>query len=275
MPVVLIMILFLIAWIVFYVKFQRIRCGNMVCITGGIKTGKTQLAVFLSRQLLCRQRVKVWLYNVIGRWFVLVFKHKKVPKKPRPLLYSNIPLKCDYVPITKELLTRKKTWVQGSVAYIGEASLVADSMCYKDAALNEDLLLFNKLFAHITHGGYCVYDTQSISDNHFAVKRCLNSYFYIHHQVKIPFFCIVYMKEERYSEDNHVMNEQEGNADEGYKVKVVPKSVWKLYDRYCYSTFTDSLPKVDKSVNGAKLKDLKARDIVSFKDYKTLGGDKK
>lgn len=265
------LVLVVVLLCLFYFKFQRIRCGNMVLITGGLKTGKSMLSVFLVRQLVRKQRIKVWIYNHVFRWFL----GKKFVKKERPLVYSNIPLGMDYVPLTKELLTRQTRFVYGSVVYVCECSLVADSMSYKDVDFNEMLLLFNKLFAHETKGGYLVYDTQSISDNHYAVKRCLNSYFYIHHMVKVPFFCVMYLREERYTEDRQTVNTIAETADEGYKIILVPKKVWKLYDRYCYSYFTDSLECISKQEKKRKRNNMKAKDIVSFKDYKTLKGGRK
>ena len=68
-----------------------------------------------------------------------------MPLQPEPLLYSNIPLSCPYVPLTKELLLRKKRFVYGSTVLISEASLVADSQLIKDKVINERLLKFFKL----------------------------------------------------------------------------------------------------------------------------------
>lgn len=269
MILLFLLVALLVLYLVFWCKFQKIRCGNMVCITGGIKTGKSMLSVFLVRQLWRFQRLKAHICNFFGR----IFKGKKYKKREMPVIYSNVPLRLPYVPLTRELLTRQVRFIYGSVVYVCEASLVADSMTYKDNELNELLLLFNKLFAHETHGGYIVYDTQSICDNHYAVKRCLNSYFYIHHTIRIPFFCVLFMREERYSEDNHVQNVTSENADSGYKVKIIPKRVWKLYDRYCYSSFTDYLIRQDGVIDGKKADSMKAINVVSFKRYNYLTGE--
>ena len=94
-----------------------------------------------------------------------------------------------YVKITEDLLLRKVRPRFGSVIFIDEASLVADSQLIKDMELNETLLLFNKLIGHETKGGCVIYDTQCISDVHFSIKRSLSEYFYIHHLTKwTPFF---------------------------------------------------------------------------------------
>lgn len=268
------MIAILIIFLVVYVKyFKKIRCGNMVLFSGGIKTGKTTLSVRQCLQLIFWQRVKVLIiYNYFLRFLKQAFSKKYLPKKERPLLYSNIPLKVKYVPVTKALLLRQEKPVEKSVCYMSEASLIADSMTYKDPLLNEELLLFNKLWGHASKGGYLIYDTQSVSDNHFAIKRCLNSYFYIHHCIKVPFFVIMFIREERYSEDS--INTYGEDIEKSMMVHIVPKSVWRKFDCYCYSALTDDKPSM-KQENQRIAEDLKAREIVSFKDYKTLKGDKK
>ena len=43
---------------------------------------------------------------------------------------------------------------------------------------------------------------------------------------------------------------------------IVPKSTWKKFDCYCYSSLTDDLPVENKVVEAS---DLKARKILSFK----------
>lgn len=268
--VIAIGILLLVLWVKY---FKAIRCGNMILFSGGIKTGKTTLSVRQATQLHFWQKVKVCIiYNHWLRYMKQCFSKKYIEKKAKPLLYSNIPLKCKYVPVTKALLLREEKPVEKSVCYLSEASLIADSMTYKDPLLNEQLLLFNKLWGHASKGGYLIYDTQSVSDNHFAVKRCLNSYFYIHHCIKIPFFIVMWLREERYSEDS--INTYGEDIEESMKIHIVPKSVWKKFDCYCYSALTDDKPSMSEK-DQKIAKDLKAKDIVSFKDYKTLKGDKR
>lgn len=270
--------------LIVYIKyFKYIRCGNMICITGGLKTGKSWLGVAQSIQLLNSQRFKVCIvYNVIYRkgfylLYALKTKGKIKQKKEKPMLYSNIPLNVEYIPITKDLLQRMERPIYNSVCYICECSLVADSMTYKDALLNEELLLFNKLWAHSSKGGYLIYDTQCISDNHYAVKRCLNSYFYIHHTIKIPLlpWGIMFLREERFSEDGNIQNNYEEDVEKTLMIHFVSKKYWKVYDRYCYSVLTDGKPKSNNIKAKNKKRNLKANEIVSFKTYLTIQGDKK
>ena len=246
----------------------------MVLITGGIKTGKTTLSVHMVYRKWRSQVLKTHIQNFFGKLFKKMRLKRFKAWKPKdiPVIYSNIPLSIPYVPMTTDLLERKERFIYGSVVYLCEASLVADSMSYKDDYLNEQLLLFNKLFAHETKGGYLFYDTQSISDNHYAIRRCLSTYFYIHHTKKIPFFCLMWVRELKFNEDGSQVNVYDEDVEETLKLIIVPKKRWKLFDCYCYSVLTDSLP-----VNGTKTKapTLKASNIISFKKFQNLFGGKK
>ena len=223
------------------------------------------LSVYLAYRTLKKARLKVRIHNALVKLL-----HLRKPLKDRPLLYSNIPLLIPYVPLTEELLKRQARFVYGSVIYVCESSLVADSMAYKDDFVNEQLLLFNKLIAHETKGGYLFYDTQSIGDNHFAIRRCLSTYFYIHHSIKwVPFFVIAYVREMKFSDDNSAVNTFETDIEDTLQRVIIPKKVWKMYDCYCYSSLTDDLPVVAAEVVS---KSLKARNVISFKKFKNLYG---
>lgn len=279
---IIIGVLVLVIFILWKMKIPR--CGNMILITGGIKTGKTMLSVHMANRIVKKNRRKVFLYNYLVRPIRNVLFKLNEPKRPRPEIYSNIPLAVNYIPMTTELLDRRKNFIPMSVCYLCETSIVADSMSFKDADLNERLLFFSKLFAHQTKGGTLILDTQALSDNHYSFRRNVSTFFWIHHQVKIPFFCLVYLREMMYSEDGNVSNNFEEDVEESLKLCIVPKSVWKLYDRYCYSCFTDDLPVIKnvQRMNKGRIgrrPDLKARSIVTFKKFKHIkintGGDDK
>lgn len=242
------------------VKVPKVSCVSLV--TGGVKSGKSTFSVFLA---------KITYDRIHLSWKIRSFFQKLLhkPISEEPLLYSNIPLAFPYVPITLELLQRKVRPRYGSVAYVNEASLVADQMLYKDDELNERLTLFNKLFGHETCGGYLIYDTQAVNDVHFSVKRSLSNYFYIHHlEKRIPFFMVAKVREERYAEDGSVVNSYNDDVEESLKTVLIPKSIWKKFDAYCFSVLTDNLPVSDNVVTDTV--DLKARDIVSFRKFKTI-----
>lgn len=248
-------------------KFKTPKLSCLTLVSGGVKTGKSTLAVHfaLSEHKKRVRRVKV-------RNFFARLLHKT--EEPLPLLYSNIPLNCDYVSLTDDLLLRKKRFVYGSTIYVCESSLVADSQLVRDMDINERLLLFNKLIGHSTKGGNIIYDTQCISDCHYSIKRCLSEYYYIHHLVKcFPFFLIAYVREDRYSDDGSTLNINDRDTEESLKKILIPKKTWKFFDCYCYSTLTDDLP-VENTVKKGKGKSLKATNIVSFRKFISINKDK-
>lgn len=246
----------------------------MVLVTGGVKTGKSTMSVWLAVRQYWRQLRKYYILNYVVypafHWIPIgIFKRMK--KREKPLFYSNIPVAVkNFVPLTLDLIERRQRFRYGSVIYVCESSLVADSQSIKDALVNEEMLLLNKLIAHETKGGYIFYDTQSIFDNHYAVKRCLSSYFYIHHMRKIPFFCLAWVRELKFSEDNSAVNTFETDVEDTLQLVIIPKKVWKLFDCYCYSVLTDHLLVVDQTVRVEQFGDKKARKIISFRDYKSI-----
>lgn len=261
----LFLIIGLIVIIVLTRKFKKPKISCMALVTGGVKAGKSTFSCALALSKYKSQVRKVRFANFFRRIF-----RKELFEKP--LLYSNVPLNCEYVPLTDDLLLRKQRFVYRSVIYAQEASLIADSQLIKDLDINQRLLLFNKLIGHETKGGFLIYDTQCINDNHYSVKRCISEYFYIHDTVKwIPFVLLCHVRELRYSDDGQEINVYEGDVEESMRTVLVSKRIWKMFDAYCYSVLTDHLPVASEVVEGRELLDLKARKIVSFRKYKNGG----
>ncbi len=250
--------------VVLFLLFRRrkaLKEPNVFCITGGVKTGKSTVALHLAR----RKYKKMLFEWKIKRFFCKIFK-KPIPEKP--LFYSNIKLAFDYVPVTKEILLRQERIRYKSVMLIDESSLVADSMDFKDYETNYDLKLFNKLYGHETRGGYLYYDTQVMRDNHYAIKRCMNSYLWIHHCVKwLPFVILAQVQELFFSEDGEMVNINNGDVEDQLRWLVIPKSIWKKFDCYTYSVFTDNLPVAEKVQHGNK-RDLKTDYILELGSQK-------
>ena len=266
---VYIILIFIILFFVnkFLKKFKVQKIGALALVTGGVKCGKSTYAVYLAyREFKSRVR-----FVKISNFFRKLFKK---PLKDLPLLYSNIPLSIPYVELTDELLLRKKRFVYGSVIYVCEASLVADSQLLRDKDINEQLQLFNKLIGHETKGGCIIYDTQSIGDLHYSIKRCLSEFVYIHHLVKwLPFFLIAYVREDRYSDDGSIFSVSTEDTEMTLRKVIIPKSTWKKFDCYCYSSLTDNLPLENKVISNCT--NLKATKIVSFRtNFKELKGGK-
>lgn len=261
----LVLVIGLIIVMVLTRKFKKPKISCMALVTGGVKAGKSTFSCALALSKYKSQVRKVRFANFFRRIF-----RKELFEKP--LLYSNVPLNCEYVPLTDDLLLRKQRFVYRSVIYAQEASLIADSQLIKNLDINQRLLLFNKLIGHETKGGYLIYDTQCINDNHYSVKRCISEYFYIHDTIKwIPFILLCHVRELRYSDDGQEINVYEGDVEESMRTVLVSKRIWKMFDAYCYSVLTDHLPVASDVVEGRELSDLKARKIVSFRKYKNGG----
>lgn len=245
-----------------FLKFFKIpKIGNLALVTGGVKSGKTLMSVWCS--------YRVYKKNVRAIKFINFFR-KLFKKEPYdlPLFYSNVPVGFNYVPVDKDILTLKKRVVWGSVMYVDEASLFADSQLISNKDINNNLLLFNKLCAHFGLSLLC-YDTQCIQDVHYSIKRSLSNYFYIHHSRKFFILPIVilYVQEYRYSDDNSVIAiTGDKDLETTLKRVIIPKSAFKLYDSHCYRKIVEDLEYSTNVVESNKKSDLSCNQIISFRD---------
>lgn len=261
-------------------KFKLPKTGSLVMVTGGVKAGKSTLSVHLAIKEY-KRNLRAWR---ISKFFCRLFNK---PIEEKPLLYSNVPLNCEYVPLTQDLILRKKRFRYRSVVYVQEGSLLADCMLVKNEELNNNTLLLFKLCAHETKGGKFIIDTQQIMDVHYNLKRSISEYFYVHHTIKwIPFFLVAYVRECRWSEDGTSTNVFESDIEDSLKRVIIPKSVWRKFDCYCYSVLTDDLKVEESIVDGTELETLKAEEIITFrkdliafnerfKEKKEIANDKK
>lgn len=260
--VIVIGIIILLLWL--YHKFFKIpKLNDLVLVSGGVKTGKSSLSVYFA---IKRYKSACRAFKFKQVLFSLFPKKRKALEKP--LLYSNIPLSVPHVRITKDLILRKKRFSYGSVVFLDEASLLADSMNWKDDDLNDAVRLFCKLIAHETRGGCLIINTQTPSDLHFGFKRNISTYFYIHRKVNLPFFLVLYVREMLYSDEVGVQNVFTDDVEFGLRRVIMPKSVWKKFDCYTYSALTDDLAIENKNVDGAKLPNLKSKDYLHFEKKK-------
>ena len=267
-----IFILLLIGLAVFIVIFVRrkiktLKIPSVYLITGAVKTGKTLLSVHVAIKLY-RKNVRKWFFK---RLLCLIL-HRELPQKP--MLYSNIPLRWQrFNKFTINILERKVRIPELSVCLLDEASLIADSMLFKDKDINNRLMLFVKLYGHYSHGGSLIINTQSISDLHFSFKRCINSYCFIYTTVKYPFITIMKVREMMYSDEkNNIQNIYNDDIELSMRTVVLFNKCYKKYDRYCYSIFTDDLPyEVDyDSEILTRYDSLKTRDLVTLQEFKEL-----
>ena len=263
----------LVLWL--YFKFFKLyKVKSVVFVDGTVGSGKSffcvALAIRLYKKNLRAYHIKKFLLKVFGFLPALKGKAEHLEK---PLLYSNIKLRnIPFVKVSKDLFYRKNfRFAYKSVVLIDDASLLADQMMFKNKELSERLSLFFKLFRHETQGGYIILNSQSVNDNHYALKYVLSDYLYIHHLVKIPFVWVSAVQEMMYSADTgNITNVNAGDAEEKLKFICNWSKYRKYYDTYCYSIFTDKLPIYRKMREYTKDDDLKDADLVTFKDYEWL-----
>lgn len=272
--VIIAIILAVLACLLLFRVLKIPKLGSLTLITGGLKTGKSMCGVHLSIRTYYKKLFKYYVYTYVFfptfRW-IPFGPFKRMKKREKPMYYSNVPVVVrNYVPLTLDLIERRKRFRYDSVVYICEGSILADSQLIKDKLLNERLLLFYKLFAHEVRGGALFVDTQSLSDLHYSCKRVISSYLDIHHMIKIPFFCLVWVRELKHSEDGSVVNTYSSDVEDDLKLMFVPKSVWKKYDRYCYSVLTDDLPVVDNVVKYEKFGSKKVSKVISFRRFVSI-----
>lgn len=253
-----------------YFKFFKIPVfGSLNLITGGVKCGKSTFAIYAA----------VKRYKSVHRKYKVICFVRKVlrfiPEPEEPLFYSNVPIAgIKYVEFSPELMLRCKRFAYRSVIYIQEASLVADSQMFRNGDVNTQLLFFNKLIGHETRGGSLFYDTQSLEDCHYAIKRSISTFFFIQKKRSVPFFLILYLRELVHcGDDKTISNVFNSDVDETMKRVIVPKSVFKRFDCYCYSQLTDHLPAETKTEFIPKVK-FRDNPVVRKDKRKRLRTDK-
>lgn len=274
----------IILYFLYQRQFKKLKIPCVYLITGAPKTGKSLISVKLAVRQYNRNRFKFYLmkfvfvpvYNYVLRFLV---KGEKIKLTTPPMLYSNIPLgNVKYNELTLDIIKREVRIPNKSVVFIDEASLIADSMSFKNDITNEQVSLFVKLFGHYSHGGSLIYNTQDLKDTHYGFKRCTSSMLWIHSCIKLPFFSIFKVRELISMTDDTVQTTNNFNEDiELSCLKlVIPNKYKYYYDYFAFSYLTDDKPmQVDYKVKKKKQSkfkktNLKANFITSFKEFKTF-----
>ena len=241
-------------------KLKKLALPNVFLITGAVKTGKTALAVYLAISTYIKNVVK-WY---IGRAFYFAIHHNIDDYPIKPMLYTNIPLDFKHNRLTKEMIYLQVKLPKKSVVLIDEAALFADSQSIRDKKFNDALMIWCKLFGHITYGGTCIYTSHTCSDLHYAIKRSLGRYLYIYQSTKYPLITIAKVREMTFSDDSSMVNDVNQDVELSMRTMIYFNRIYKKYDCYCYSTFVDNkVYMVDYDYEWDK-KNLKADQIISF-----------
>lgn len=275
MLVIVIIAVIILLIILFKLRIKRLKLDHLTLVSGSLKTGKSALSLGLAIKEY-NKNLRKWK---IKRFFTEKVLHKEFTTE-KPLFYSNIPVGIDYVPLTFDIIERKKRMAYKSICFIDEVSLLADSMSafQRDkkskeeiSTFNDVLLVFIKLYCHETHNGSLYINTQSISDLHYSFRRCMSRYVYIQSSINwLPFIRIMRVSELFYSEDNSAINTNTGDIEDNTRLLFQRKKIFKKYDRWCYSSFTDSLDKLDNVIKGGFLEDLKAEYVLTNRKLPTI-----
>lgn len=263
----------------FIFKVKHLKVPDVYLVTGGVKTGKSFVSVYLAVRQYKRNCRKVKITNFfikIINVFKGIFKKPYICNKEMPMLYSNMHLRnVKYNLLTLDIIKRKVRIPVKSVVLIDEVSLLADSMLAfhkrDDKLIHEQLLLFVKLFGHYC-GGTLIVNTQCLQDCHMAFRRCVSKYLWIDNKRKFPFFSLLQVRELAHSEDKDIVN----NFDKDTEVDNRPLFIWnkymKYYDYRCYSIFTDGLRLQVNYDNPVKDKhdSLKTSVLLTLQDFQTL-----
>jgi hypothetical protein len=287
--IVSILLIIFFAW--FWKNHKTIKCNSILFISGAPKTGKSLLSIYFVFQFYWFAITKYYLKEYLN-WLpnTLVYgKIYRINDDERPLIYSNIPLNSEYgyVPVTKDMITRNEKINDGSVMYLGEYSLIANSRLGEKKTtkfssvdydlVNEQLLLFTKLCGH-QFNGRIICDSQTICDVHYSMKRVLSNYLYIHHTRKLLFHNIIWVQENIYSSDNSAIQTSDGDIESNLKWLLVPRRKnYKRYDYRCYRWFTRNLKRKTPLVYKDKYDSLQAKNVVSYVDFRSCdmkGGGK-
>jgi len=227
------LILIIFAIIIFFiVKPMILKPDTAVLFVGGLGSGKSLISVKKSLQLLRRNRSRVKWYN----------RFHKI-KRPRPLLYSTIPIRIsrkEYsIPLDDLTPVLASKVVPRSVVFFDEVSLWLDQMTIKPANA-QSIEEFCTLFRHYSQGGYIVMNTQNTSKVNFRIRYCLNRAYHLAEFHKFWHIYWVKCRDLSLIDDEKSVNL--GSLTDSYKTLFGWIPFRRCYDTYCYSGRVSSTP---------------------------------
>lgn len=222
--------------VILIVKPYIIHYDTVQCYTGGLGSGKSLISTQMAVRLLRKNRWKVRFYNL---------RHPK-KKKPKPVLYSSIPLRISSkewaLQLTQEHLTLQKHLPEKCVVFIDEIDSYASQFDYKLPNIIENFDEFTRFFRHYTKGGYLVCNTQATDNLVLQIRRRMNSVFNLLHFKKFLFiFYTVRIRNISISEEIKTIETEDKEDNMSTLFGLLP-IFCKRYDTYCYSGRYDTVP---------------------------------
>ena len=235
---IILVVVCVIAWKSYIRKYDTV-----VAYTGGLGSGKSMLSTETAIKLLRRNRRKVARHN---------FRHPR-HKKPKPLLYSNIPIRVSKKEwsqlLTADHLLLRDRIREKSVVYIDEVGSFANQFQFKDTNI-QTFDEFVRFFRHYTKGGYLVVNDQCSENIVLQIRRRINTVFNLmHFRAWFGLFYTVRCRNMSVSEEIKTIEEQ--NTEDNTKLVfgfLQPK--WR-YDTWCYSERYNSVPTVSEKTHTA------------------------
>lgn len=230
-----ILFLILIAWVIWRLwhSYRLNTYDTVLAFTGGLGSGKTFMSVLKARQLLRKKRILVAWHN---------FWHPK-DRQPRPLLYSNIPVKVSKtemaVRLTWQHLLLQRKIVLNSVVLIDEVGGFCSQFDYR-ASNSEAFDEFVRFFRHYVQG-YLIVNDQCSENIVLQVRRRLNTVYNL--MGFRTFLGLVYWLRVRnisVSEEIKTVEEQDTEDNMTLLIGLLPR--FRAYDTHCYSVRYDSVP---------------------------------
>lgn len=222
--------------IIFIVKPYFIHYDTVLCFTGGLGSGKSLISTQMAVKLLKKNRMKVCWHNL---W------HRK-NKKPKPMLYSSIPLRISRkewaIQLRSEHLILQERLPEKCVVFLDEIDSFASQFEYKLPNIIQNFDEFCRFFRHYTKGGYLVCNTQCTDNLVLQVRRRMNTVFNLMHFKK--WFWVFYTVKVRnisISEEIKTIETEDVEDNMSTLFGFLP-IFCRRYDTYCYSGRYETVP---------------------------------
>lgn len=223
-----------ILWLI--IKPYIIKHDTVSLYVGSLGSGKTLVGVSDSVRMLRKNRMKVAWYNL---W------HKT--KKPKPMLYSSIPIKVSKKEMSIDLKTEHvlmtERVIEKSVLFIDEVSLFLNS--FETVTTNRNIKTveeFATLFRHYTKGGYLIMTTQNTAKCNYVIRYCCNECYNLSNFNTIPLIHLIYWHKIRHitlTDDIKTIEEGQAEDNADWHIGFFGR---RKYDTYAFSERYNTVP---------------------------------
>ena len=284
--ILLVLIIVLFIFLKVIKGYAKISYNQVLGIFGGVKSGKTLLAVKtalkqfkISQKYWQRKKRKTVYYNVLIT-LLNKFKKKKLALKDIPLtpqFYSNIPIRVNKkyglsLKVSKEILLLKEKIPNGSIMLLDEFGTIASQYGYTEEQIRTDISEFVRFYGHYTkQKGLLIVIDQSTDRILKEVRVSLGAIYETSEFSKIGFIG----KQKIIKYQNTIQTEYAVQKEQiKNKYYLLLK---KNYDPYCYSDRVNNLnyTKAVESNENLKENELLRLDNLKSSLDKKLAKEKK